>query len=86
MTNIGDSNSFLSNFLGSIFSFLGAQKFSCSLGSFKCSGKSCRVCMNVTESNTFSSSVDKKEHVINHSFNCNDKCIIHLLTCNKCKI
>ena len=57
-----------------------------SVGSFKCNGKRCQICMNVTESNTFSSSVDKKEYVINHSFNCNDKCIIYLLTCNKCKM
>ena len=57
-----------------------------SVGSFKCNGKRCPVCINVTESNTFSSSVDKKEYVINHSFNCNDKCIIYLLTCNKCKM
>ena len=42
--------------------------------------------MNVTESNTFSISVYKKEYVINHSFNCNGKCIIYLLTCNKCKM
>ena len=56
------------------------------VGSFKCNGKRCQVCINVTESNTFSSSVDKKEYVINHSFNCNDKCIIYLLTCNKCKM
>ena len=57
-----------------------------SVGSFKCNGKRCQVCINVTESNTFSSSVDKKEYVINHSFNCNDKCIIYLLSCNKCKM
>ena len=25
------------------------------------------------------------KNIINYSFNCNDKCIIHLLTCNKCK-
>ena len=56
------------------------------VGTFKCNGKRCQVCINVTESNTFSSSVDKKEYVINHSFNCNDKCIIYLLTCSKCKM
>ena len=79
-------------------SFRGARKLSSylvraklyplerSAGSFKCNGKRCQVCINVTESNTFSSSVDKKEYVINHSFNCNDKCIIYLLTCNKCKM
>ena len=37
-------------------------------------------------SNTFSSSVEKKEYVINHSFNCKGKCIIYLLTYNKCKM
>ena len=42
--------------------------------------------MNVTESNTFSSSVGKKEYVINHSFNYYEKCIIYLLTYNKCKM
>ena len=52
-------------------------------GSFKCNGKRCQVCINVAENNTFSSSVDKREYVINHSFNCNDKCIIYFLTCNK---
>ena len=56
------------------------------VGSIKCNGKNCQVCINVTESDTFSSSVDNKEYVINHSFNCNDKCVIYLLTCNKCKM
>ena len=56
------------------------------VGSFKCNGKRCQVCMNVAESNTSSSSVDKKQYVINHSFNCNDKCILYLLTSNKCKM
>ena len=54
--------------------------------SFKCNGKHCQVCINVTESNNFSSSVDNKEYVINHSFNFNDKFIIYLLTCNKCEM
>ena len=40
----------------------------------------------MTESNAFYNSVDKKEYVINHSSNCNDRCIIYLLTCNKCKM
>ena len=83
---------------GPMVSFRGARKLSSylvraklyplerSVGSFKCNGKRCQVCINVTESNTFSSSVDKKEYVINHSFNCNDKCIVYLLTCNKCKM
>ena len=57
-----------------------------SVGLFKCNSKRCQVWLNVTETNTFSSSVDKKEYVINHSFNCNDKCIVYLLTCNKCEM
>ena len=43
-------------------------------------------CFNVTEINNYSGSIDKREFVISHSFNCNDKCIIYLLTCNKCKL
>ena len=83
---------------GPIVSFWGALKLSGYLvraklyplerlvGLVKCNGKRCQVCMNVTESNIFSSSVDKEEYFINHSFHCNDKCIIYLLTCNKCKM
>ena len=33
----------------------------------------------------FSSTIDKKEYVINNTFNCNNKCIIYL-TYNKCKM
>ena len=74
---------------GLMVSFRGARKLSSylvraklyplerSVGSFKCNGKRCQVCINVTESNTFSSSVDKKEYAMNHSFNCNNKCIIY---------
>ena len=35
-----------------------------SVGSFKGKDKHCEVCTNVTKSNTFSSSVEKKEFVI----------------------
>ena len=53
-----------------------------SAGSFKGNGKRCQVCLNVTETKTSSSAVTKKEYNINHKFNCNDKCLIYLLTCN----
>ena len=71
-----------------MISFWGARKLSGYLvrtklypleslvGLFKCNDKRCQVCMNVTESNTFYRSVDEKEYFINHSFNCNKKCII----------
>ena len=35
-----------------------------SVGLIKCNGKRCQVSMNVTENNTFSNSVDKKEYVL----------------------
>ena len=57
-----------------------------SVGSFKCNGKRCQVCLNATETKTFSSNVTKKEYKINHKFNCNDKCLIYLLTSNKCML
>ena len=83
---------------GPMVSFRGAGKLSSYLvteklyplerlvASFKCNGRRCQVCMNVAASNTFCSSVNKKKYVINHSFNGNDKCIIYLLTCNRCKM
>ena len=83
---------------GPMVSILGVRKLSSylvraklyplerSVRSFKYNGKLCQVCINVTESSTFSTSVDKKEYVVDRSFNCNDKCFIYLLTCNKCKM
>ena len=43
-------------------------------------------CLNVTETKAFSSTVSKKEYKINHKFNCSDKFLIYLLTCNKCML
>ena len=77
---------------GPMVSFRGAPKLSNylvraklyplgrSAGSSICQGKRYQVCMNVTENNTFFISVNKKEYVINYSFNCNEK-----FFCNKCK-
>ena len=52
--------------------------------SFQCNGKRCQKCRNVTENNTFTNTVDKRDYVINHSFNCNEKCI--MFTRNNCKL
>ena len=58
---------------GPMVSFRGARKLGSylvraklypierSVGSFKCNGKRCQVCLNVTETKTFSSTVTKKE-------------------------
>ena len=55
------------------------------VGSFKCGSKRCQVCLNVNETDCFKSSVTNIEYKINHQLNCNDKCLIYLLTCHKCK-
>ena len=54
-------------------------------GSFKCGSKRCDVCLNVNETSTFTSTVTGETYIINHKFNCNDKCLAYLLTCNCCK-
>ena len=54
-------------------------------GSFKCGSKRCEVCLNVTETSTFASTVTGETCIINHKFNCNGKCLVYLLTCNCCK-
>ena len=57
-----------------------------SVGSFKCNGKWCQVCLNVSQTKTFSSTVTKKEYTINHKFSCYDKCLIYLQTSKTCKL
>ena len=54
-------------------------------GSLKCSSGRCEICLNVNETSTFTSTVTGETYVINHKLNCNDKCLIYLLTCNCCK-
>ena len=47
--------------------------------------KCCEVCLNVNETSTFTSAFTVETHIINHKFNCNEKCSVYLLTCNCCK-
>ena len=56
------------------------------VGSFKCKKSRCQVCLNVNETDTFTSTVTKKTYKINHKFDCSDKCLTYLLTCKKCLI
>ena len=53
--------------------------------SFKCGSTRCEVSLNVNETSTFASTVTVKTYIINHKFNCNEKCLVYLLTCNCCK-
>ena len=41
------------------------------VGSFKCEGRRCQVCLNVTETETFTSTSTNQTYKINHEFNCN---------------
>ena len=53
------------------------------VGSFKCGGKSCEVCININETSTFTSTVTEETYIINHRFDCNERCLVYLSTCNK---
>ena len=55
------------------------------VGSFKCRSKRCEVCKYIREADTFTSSVTGETFKINHRLECNDKYLVYLLTCNKCK-
>ena len=55
------------------------------VGSFQWSGKRYEICINVNETSTFTSTVNGETYIINHRFDCNKRCLVHLLTCNKCK-
>ena len=54
-------------------------------GSFKCRSKRCEDCLNVNETFTSASTVTSETYIINHKFDCNDKCLVYLLTWNCCK-
>ena len=54
------------------------------VGSCKCNGESCEVCKNVLETDKFTCSNDQTTYKMNHKLDCNEKCLVHLITCNKC--
>ena len=53
-------------------------------GSCKCKGKLCKGCKNVLEADTVTCINDQTTYKINHKFDCNEKCLVHFITCNKC--
>ena len=77
-------------------SFRGARKLSSYLfrgevyplerkvGSCGYGKKRCQVCINITETDSFTSASTSKTHTINHLFNCREKCLVYLLTCRIC--
>ena len=54
------------------------------VGSFKCNDKCCEVRKNVLETDRFNCSTDQTTYKIYHKFDCNEKCLVCLITCNKC--
>ena len=54
------------------------------VGSAKCNGKRCQELLNINETDTFESFQTKQKCKINHHLNCNDKCLIYLLSCKAC--
>ena len=52
---------------------------------YKCGSKWCEVCKYITETDTSTSTATGGTFKINHFFDCNDTCLVYLMTCNKCK-
>ena len=48
-----------------------------------CGSFRCQVCKSISITEELLASPLKK-HKINHSFDCNDKCLIYLLSCKSC--
>ena len=69
---------------GPMASFRGWRKLA--VVSFKCNKPRCLVCVNVTETNTFTSTVTGKTDKINHKFVCDENCLVYLITCKHCGI
>ena len=56
------------------------------VGSVKCNGKRCQVCLNINETDTFESFQTKQKYKINHDLNCNYECLIYLLSGKGCDL
>ena len=50
----------------------------------ECGSSRCQVCKSISITEEFTSFTTKKTYKINHSFDCNDKCLIYLLSCKSC--
>ena len=53
-------------------------------GSCKLKGSRCQLCLNVSEAETFTSTVTHKSYKISHSLDYNEKCLRYFLTCKTC--
>ena len=55
------------------------------VGSFNCKRPRCQICAYINETDSFTSTITGETYKINHRFDCMEKCLIYLLTCNKCR-
>ena len=55
------------------------------VASYKCRCDRYHVCHNITETDMFICNNDQMACKINRIFDCNEKCLIYLLTCNCCQ-
>ena len=55
------------------------------VGRYKCGTKCCEVCKYITNTDTFTSNVTRETFKINKRFDCNNKCLAYLMTCNRRK-
>ena len=55
------------------------------VSSYKYRCNRCQVCRSITETETFICNNDQSSYKINYSFDCNEKFLIYLLTCNCCQ-
>ena len=56
------------------------------VGSRKCNKSRWEVCNNIESTDLFSSTVAGETYKINHYFNCDNKCLVYLITCRTCKL
>ena len=54
------------------------------IDSEKCGKSRCEVCLNIEETGTFTSTATGESFKINHKLNCNDNCLIYLVTFKCC--
>ena len=55
------------------------------VGSCGCGKKRCPACIiNITKTDSFTSTSTNKAYKINHLFNCSEKCLVYLLTSRVC--
>ena len=54
------------------------------VGSENCGKSRSEVCLNIQETDTFTSTTTGESFKINHKLNCVDNCVIYLLTCKCC--